>query len=70
MAVEAFIDWLTDVTDETSTGFLADLAWSVSALGLSSEGHDPIADAEIMLGVATEFWEAFQQKDILKNQHG
>ncbi|KAK2783525.1 hypothetical protein FQN53_009148 [Emmonsiellopsis sp. PD_33] len=60
VATEAFLDWVTDVTDATSIGFLADVAWTFSALGLSVDGEDPIADSEVMLGIATEFWEMFQ----------
>ncbi|EEQ85162.1 hypothetical protein RJZ56_003651 [Blastomyces dermatitidis] len=63
MAVEAFIDWVTDVTDATSTGFLADVAWTLSALGLSQHGEDPAADSEVMLKIVTEFWEVFQLRN-------
>ncbi|PGH07733.1 hypothetical protein AJ79_06210 [Helicocarpus griseus UAMH5409] len=62
MAAEAFIDWVTDVTDATSIGFLADVAWTLSIVGLSQDGEDPIADSEVMLKIATEFWEVFQMK--------
>ena len=65
MAVEAFIDWVTDITDSTSIGFLADVAWTLSALGLSSEGEDPVGDAEVLLKIYTEFWEAFQMRNEL-----
>ncbi|PGH34734.1 hypothetical protein GX50_02413 [[Emmonsia] crescens] len=63
MAVESFLDWVTDVTDATSTGFLADVAWTLSALGLSQHGEDPVADSETMLKIITEFWEVFQLKN-------
>lgn len=62
MAVEAFINWLTDVTDETSTGFLADIAWKIAALGLSKDGEDPVADIEVIMQVVTECWETLQEK--------
>ncbi|KAK2732693.1 hypothetical protein FQN57_002500 [Myotisia sp. PD_48] len=60
MTADAFMDWLTDITDSTAVGFLADIAWTLSALGLSKDGEDPIADSEFLLRTATEFWEAFQ----------
>ncbi|EEH17915.1 hypothetical protein PABG_00478 [Paracoccidioides brasiliensis Pb03] len=63
MATEAFLDWLTDVTDASSTGFLADVAWTISALGLSQNGEDPIADSEALMKIATEFWEVFQLRN-------
>ena len=62
MAVESFVNWLTDVTDATSTGFFADVAWTLSTLGLSKDGEDPIADSEVMLRMFTDFWQAYQQK--------
>ncbi|PGH21491.1 hypothetical protein AJ80_03159 [Polytolypa hystricis UAMH7299] len=62
VTAEAFMDWVTDVTDATSSGFLADIAWNLSIIGLSS-GEDPAADSEAIMKIATEFWEAFQQKD-------
>ena len=60
MASQAFIDWFTDVTDANSTGFLADIAWRLCALGLSWNGEDPVQDSEVLLQMVTEFWEAFQ----------
>ncbi|EGC43344.1 conserved hypothetical protein [Histoplasma capsulatum var. duboisii H88] len=60
IAAEAFLDWVTDVTDATSTNFLAEMAWSLSSLGLSQDGVDPVADSEVMLKIITEFWGAFQ----------
>lgn len=59
-ASQAFIDWFTDVTDATSTEFLADIAWRLCALGLSQNGEDPVKDSEVILQMITEFWEAFQ----------
>ncbi|EAS31486.3 uncharacterized protein CIMG_06965 [Coccidioides immitis RS] len=67
MASEAFLDWFTDVTDATSTGFLAEIAWTLCALGLSWDGEDPIKDLEVILGMVTEFWEAFQTSRHLDN---
>ncbi|KAL1952656.1 hypothetical protein VTO42DRAFT_4557 [Malbranchea cinnamomea] len=69
MAVEAWVDWFTDVTDSTSTGFLADIAWALSALGLSKDGEDPIADSEAILHIATEFWVAFQNRDRIEEAY-
>jgi hypothetical protein len=62
MAIESFINWLTNVTDATSTGFLAEIAWTLSALGFSRGGQDLVADSEVMLKIFTDFWEAYQQK--------
>lgn len=67
MAAEAFMDWVTDITDATSIGFLSDIAWTLSALGLSEEGEDPIADTEVLMKITTEFWEAFQDRNEPRN---
>ena len=62
-AVEAWLDWFTDVTDSTSTGLLADVAWTMSRMSLSVGGEDPVADGEAIIQVLDEFWEAFQNRD-------
>lgn len=63
VAVEAWIDWFTDVTDETSAGFLADVAWAISRVGLSKNGEDPVKDGEALMQVLTELWVAYQNRD-------
>lgn len=63
VAVEAWIDWFTDVTDSTSAGFLADLAWAISRVGLSKDGENPEKDGEAIMKVLTELWDAYQNRD-------
>ncbi|EEP81054.1 predicted protein [Uncinocarpus reesii 1704] len=60
MASEAFMDWFTDVTDASSTGFLADVVWRLCALGLSWDGEEPIQEGQAIFELATDFWEEFQ----------
>ncbi|KAI2034707.1 hypothetical protein LOZ12_005230 [Ophidiomyces ophidiicola] len=57
---EAFLNWVTDITEISSIGLLSEVAWQLSLLELSWKGGDPAGDVAVMLQMIFEFWKAFQ----------